>query len=235
MTQAFALWERLDRGRPWMARREMPRTVMAASLGTAWVNVAERILDEGKAASYYGLPIVELAHVVLDIAAPDSDDPIIAEHGDPERLAWMRANFTDYARVAALDNADSYATRLYDYARTGRDQIAWVIERLRRDPLSRSATITTFQPLTDTTYIPCVSVLDFWIPDGALEVVVYAHSIDFGTKGYGNLVELAIVQGRVASALNAPVGRLVLTVKSAHIYQTERDDMAAILAAQRAR
>jgi hypothetical protein len=25
----------------------------------------------------------------------------------------------------------------------------------------------------------------------ALEVVVYAHSIDFGTKGYGNLVELA--------------------------------------------
>ncbi len=218
-----------------MAMQEIPRTVRAASLGTAWVRVAARILEEGRPASYEGQPMVELSHVVLDVAAPDPDDPIIAAHGDPERLAWMRANFADHARVAALGNADSYATRLYDYARTGRDQIAWVIERLLRDPLSRSATITTFQPLTDTTYIPCISVLDFWLPDGALELVVYAHSIDFGAKGYGNLVELAVVQRRVAAALEAPVGRLVLMVKSAHIYLTERDAMAAILAAQRAR
>jgi thymidylate synthase len=215
--------------------REIPRTVRADSLGAAWLTVAARILEEGRPASYEGLCVVELAHVVLDVAAPDPDDPIIAAHGDSERLAWMRANFTDFARVAALGNADSYATRLYDYGRTGRDQIAWVIERLRRDPLSRSATITTFQPLTDTTYIPCISVLDFWLPDGALELVVYAHSIDFGAKGYGNLVELAVVQQRVAAALGAPVGRLVLIVKSAHIYQTDRDTLAAIVAAQRAR
>ncbi len=144
----------------------------------------------------------------------------------------MRANFGDHARVAALGNAESYATRLYDYGHSGRDQIAWVIERLRHDPASRSATITTLQPLTDTAYIPCASLLDFWLPDGALELVVYAHSIDFGTKGYGNLVELAAVQRRVASALEAPVGRLVMIVKSAHVYDTERDEMAAILAAQ---
>ena len=50
--------------------------------------------------------------------------------------------------MAALGDADSYATRLFDYGRTGRDQVAWVIDRLRRDPSSRSATITTFQPLT---------------------------------------------------------------------------------------
>ncbi|HLZ22966.1 MAG TPA: thymidylate synthase, partial [Ktedonobacterales bacterium] len=195
--------------------------------------MAGRILDEGKPATYDGLPIVELAHVALDIARPDPDDPIIAAHGDPERLAWMRANFRDHARVAALGDADSYATRLYDYGRSGRDQIAWVIERLRRDPLTRSATITTFQPLTDTSYIPCISLLDFWLRGGELELVVYAHSIDFGAKGYGNLVELAAVQRRVASALDAPVGRLVMVVKSAHIYATEREYMAAIVAARR--
>ncbi len=215
--------------------REVPQTVRAASLGTAWVTVAGRILHEGTPGSYDGLPMVELSHVLLAIAAPDPDDPIIAEHGDPQRLAWMRANFADHARVAALGDADSYATRLYDYARTGRDQIAWVIERLRRDPLSRSATITTLQPLTDTTYIPCVSVLDFWLPDGALELAVYAHSIDFGTKGYANLVELSVLQRRVASALDVPPGRLVMMVKSAHIYLTEQDAMTAILAAQQPR
>ncbi len=218
-----------------MATRELAGNVRTDTLGAAWVRVAERILEEGAPASYDGLPIVELAHVVLDITRPDPDDAFIAEHGDPERLAWMRANFTDYARVAALGDAESYATRLYDYAHTGRDQIAWVIERLRHDPASRSATITTFQPLTDTSYIPCVSLLDFWLPDGALELVVYAHSIDFGAKGYGNLVELAEIQRRVASGLDAPVGRLIMIVKSAHIYQTEMDYMAGILAAWRAR
>lgn len=215
--------------------REFPRTVMAASLGAAWVEVAARILAEGAPGSYDGLPMVELAHVTLAIAAPDPDDPLIAAYGDPQRLAWMRANFADHARVAALGDADSYATRLYDYARAGRDQIAWIVERLRQDPLTRSATITTFQPLTDDTYIPCVSLLDFWLPAGALELVIYAHSIDFGAKGYGNLVELAAVQRRVASALAAPVGRLILTVKSAHIYHTERDEMVALLAAIRSR
>lgn len=211
---------------------ERPHTVTAASLGAAWLSVAGRILAEGVPARYDGLPMLELAHVVLDIAAPDPDDAIIAAFGNPERLAWMRANFGDHARVAALGNAESYATRLYDYGHSGRDQIAWVIERLRHDPAARSATITTLQPLTDTAYIPCVSLLDFWLPDGALELVVYAHSIDFGTKGYGNLVELAAVQRRVASALEVPVGRLVMIVKSAHVYDTERDEMAAILAAQ---
>jgi thymidylate synthase len=68
-----------------------------------------------------------------------------------------------------LGRAKSYAVRLFNYAGTGRDQIASVVERLRADQAYRSATVTTFQPLTDTTYIPCVSLLDFWIPNDALD------------------------------------------------------------------
>ena len=171
--------------------------------------------------------------VTLVIAAPDPDDAVIATHADPERLAWMHANFTDHARVAALGDADSYATRLFDYEHSGRDQVAWVIDRLRADPSSRSAAITTFQPHTDTTYIPCVSMLDFWLPDGALELVVYAHSIDFGAKGHGNLVELASLQHHVADALGAAVGRLLMLVKSAHVYETELEYLKGVLASPR--
>ena len=140
---------------------------------------------------YDDLPIREISLVTLAVARPDPDDELIATYAEPERLAWMHANFTDHSRVAALGDADSYATRLFDYEHSGRDQVRWVIDRLRADPTSRSATITMFQPHTDTTYIPCVSMLDFWLPAGAVELVVYAHSIDFGAKGYGNLVELA--------------------------------------------
>jgi thymidylate synthase len=204
--------------------------IESPSLGEAWLAVADEILTAGAPERYDGLPILELAHVTLVIANPAADDALIARHGDPERLRWMRANFASHERVAALGGARSYASRLFDYAGAGRDQVAWVIDRLRADPASRSATITTFEPLTDTTYIPCVSLLDFWLRDGALELAVYAHSIDFGAKGYGNLIELALLQERVAAALGRSVGGLRFIVKSAHIYDTERAEMRGITA-----
>jgi thymidylate synthase len=206
-------------------------TIETATLGTAWLGVAREILAGGAPSRYDGLPVLEIAMVTLSIDSPDSGDPVILELAEPDRLAWMHANFVDHSRVQALGNARSYASRLYDYAASGRDQVAWVIDRLRNDPTSRSATITTFEPLIDTSYIPCVSLLDFWIRDGAVELISYAHSIDFGAKGYGNLVELAYLQERVAGALGLPVGGLVFIVKSAHVYDTERQYMHAVLAA----
>jgi thymidylate synthase len=193
----------------------------AGTIGEAWLAVARRILEGGAGTMYDGAPILELERVTLSVARPASADPIVAELGDPERLAWMHANFTDHALVAALGDARSYASRLYDYAGSGRDQVQWVIDRLRADPTSRSATITTFEPLLDTTYIPCVSMLDFWIGNGQLQAIVYAHSIDFGAKGYGNLVELAHLMEHIAESLSLNVGRLDFVVKSAHIYEPD--------------
>jgi thymidylate synthase len=171
--------------------------------------------------------------VTLVVERPDPADEIIARYAEPERLAWMHANFTDHARVSALGGADSYATRLFDYEHSGRDQVAWVVDRLRRDPATRSAAITTFQPHTDSSYIPCVSLLDFWLPGGAVELVAYAHSIDFGAKGYGNLVELASLQRHVAGQLGLPAGRLLMIVKSAHVYETERGYLRRVRAEAR--
>ena len=207
-----------------------PQTLRATTIGAAWLAVARLILAAGTPSRYDGLDIREISHLTLAVDRPDPDDEIIARFAEPERLAWMHANFTDHSRVAALGGADSYATRLFDYEHSGRDQVMWVIERLRADPASRSAAITTFQPRTDTAYIPCVSMLDFWLPGGGVELVVYAHSIDFGAKGYGNLVELASLQRHVADALGLPAGRLVMIVKSAHVYETELAYIRGVLA-----
>jgi thymidylate synthase len=206
-------------------------TIAARSLGEAWLGVADLILTRGAASSFGGLAMLEVELVTLDIAEPNPDDALIARYASPDWLAWMRGNFTDHARVSALGDARSYASRLFDYAGSGRDQLAWVIEALSRDPLASYATITTFEPLSDTAYIPCVSLLDFWLRSGRLELVVYAHSIDFGKKGYGNLVQLAELQTQVAGRLGKPVGRLTMIVKSAHIYETERALMGEALEA----
>jgi len=206
--------------------------IEARTLGEAWMAIAAAILADGVVGSWEGLPIVEVFRATLDVRSPRVDDPIITQHGDPDRVAWMHANFTDPSRVAELGDSDSYATRLYDYAHAGRDQIRWVTERLAANPWARDATVTTFQPLTDTSYVPCISLLDFWLVKGELQLAAYAHSIDFGTKGYANLVELAALQARVSGDLGAGVGTLTMTVKSAHIYQTELDLMRRIVAAK---
>ena len=200
--------------------RSHARRVLAADVG-----------DDSRArfrCRHDGLPIREIAHIVLSIDDPDPDDPVIERLGDPAWSAWMHENFFTPKNVAELGDARSYASRLFDYEGSGRDQLAWVVDRLRVDPASRSATITTFEPLTDTTYIPCVSMLDFWAPAGRLELVVYAHSLDFGKKAYGNLVELARLQQLVAVELDLPVGRLTVHVKSAHVYAPEWELMSRL-------
>jgi len=200
----------------------------SVTLGEGWLLAAREILTAGALATYEGEATRELALLTLAVERPASDDAIIARLGDAGWLEWMHENFFVQKDVAELGGAQSYAVRLFNYEGTGRDQIAWVVQRLRDDPASRSATITTFQPLTDTTYIPCVSILDFWLPSGALELVVYAHSLDFGKKAYGNLVELARLQEHVAGEVGAPPGRLIVHAKSAHVYESEWALMARL-------
>jgi thymidylate synthase len=205
--------------------------VQEPTLGEGWLAVSRAILEDGAPATYDGQVTRELALLTLHVARPASDDELIARLGDPDWLAWMHANFFDHADVAELGDAKSYAARLFDYAGSGRDQLAWVVARLRADAECRSATVTTFQPLTDTSYVPCVSMLDFWLRDGAVELVVYAHSLDFGKKAYGNLVELARLQEHVADELGAATGALVVHAKSAHVYEPEWSHMASIVGA----
>lgn len=218
-----------------MSDARAPRTIVidAATIGEAWVRVADRILGQGAPARWGELPTREVPRLTIAIGTPDPDDPVIARHGHPAWLAWMRSNFRDPGRVPELGGADSYAVRLRDWEHSGRDQVAWLVDRLRADAGTRDAAITTFQPATDTTYVPCVSLIDVWAPEGVLEMLVYAHGLDFGKKAYGNLVELAALQQEVATRSGIPVGGLVLHVKTGHIYEPELDLMRSLVDAER--
>lgn len=205
------------------------RTIEETTIGRAWIAVARLIKESGVASTYEGLAMREVLMTTITVDAPKTSDAIVERFASPERLAWMRSNFQDFRDVPELGGADSYATRLRNYAGAGLDQLRWVRQRLRDDPLSRSTTITTFQPLTDTTYIPCVSLLDFYLHDDALRLVVFAHSIDFGAKGFANLLELAAIQDEIASGLQRGVGSLTMIVKSAHVYDSDAAYVASVL------
>jgi len=207
----------------------IPVVIRAASLGEAWLAAARMVLREGSVARWGAETTRELALLTIAVGEPDPDDELIARLGDPAWLAWMRANFREPGAVAELGGADSYARRLRDYAGTGRDQVAWLAARLAADRGARDATITTFQPVTDTAYIPCISLLDAWAPDGRVQLVAYAHGLDLGKKAYANFVELAALQREIAAGAGLPTGGLVVHVKTAHIYAPELAAMARLV------
>ena len=103
----------------------------------------------------------------------------------------MRSNFTDYGRVRELGDARSYASRLFDYMGSGRNQIAAVLETLRRDAHASYATITTLEPLTiDVSYPLCEFTRFLWLRSGSLELSRLCSTalILQQEGGFGNLV-----------------------------------------------
>lgn len=196
------------------------------TIGQAWLKILSEIEKDGverqytdNTNDYFG--VKEIFGINITIDKPSLPDPIIDTYKDQKEYDWMVANFTVEEEVKELFNANSYAIRLYNYMNS-KNQIDWVIKRLKENPLQRSCTVTTFEPLTDELYIPCVSLLDFQkridetLNEDVLDFYVYARSLDFGTKAYVNMVMLTQLLHSVAEKAGMKPGKLDLTVKSTH-------------------
>lgn len=201
------------------------------TIGRAWITMLQEILNNGKRTLYNGdleKPIQEIIGISLSIRNMIMPDPIIEKYMVKEEYEWMENNFTQLGTVKELHDANSYASRLYNYMNQ-KNQIEWVINKLKDRKYTCSATITTFEPLTDDKYIPCVSMIDFYVENEKLNMYIYCRSLDFGSKAYVNLVMLYKILKQVADAIDIEVGVMNLSVKSAHIYDKDRDRVENIL------
>lgn len=209
------------------------RQITAKSMGQAWFSVMRAIMSEGNPCLYTDnageeFPVKELLGLNVIVEEPHWPDAIIEDNMVLSEFEWMKDNFTRIGTVPALSNADSYATRLYNYMDT-KNQIDWVVRRLTEEPRLRSATITTFEPLKDEKYIPCVSLIDFQIENDTLHMYAYCRALDLGTKAYANFVMLYDILANVAQRLSLKTGALNLIVKSAHIYDRNMERVNEIL------
>lgn len=135
------------------------------TLGEAWIKFLEEVNDNGKIVKYSEDKVTkEESGLTISIKSALLPDKIIDKYMVEEEYQWMKNNFSKQGAVKELRNANSYASRLYNYLGQ-KNQIDWVISKLKDDKMSCSATITTFEPLTDISYIPCISMLDFYIED----------------------------------------------------------------------
>ncbi len=187
------------------------------SLLDAWNQALEVIKTEGMNSTDEDQPIFEYIDLFLEINNPSIDPTVL--NVNPAMAKWMHANFTEKKVVPELGNAKSYASRLHDY--NGKDQLAAVVAKLKSKHETKSATITLLMPNNDSSYVPCVSLLDFKIRDNKLFLTATCRSLDFGKKALHNLVELTAIGKQIQDACNVPELELHVHAISAHIYKKD--------------
>lgn len=103
------------------------------------------------------------------------------------------------------------------------DQLRYVVDLLKKDPDSRQAVMTIFDPVVDTAPgkdIPCNNWLHFLIRDNQLHLHIAVRSNDliWGWSGI-NYFEWSTLLEVVASLLNIEVGKMHFSISSLHVYE----------------
>jgi thymidylate synthase len=202
------------------------KEIKANSIGKTWLKACEYILKGGSQIKDEDKNLKEIMFLQLTVKKPNQKDVIIEKYGDKKDIEWMNSNFLEQKNVPELKNALSYGTRLFNFK--GKNQMKWVIEKLKKKPETKAATISMIMH-DDEDYIPCVSVLDFKIRNNKLILTAMCRAIDFGKKVYTNLLSLNKIQEIVSKEINVPVGQLIMYTISAHIYEEDYDNMKKII------
>lgn len=148
---------------------------------------------------------------------------VLSGRSDIEWLSAYLPRAVDYSDDGVTWRS-GYGPRLRSY--DGQfDQLAFVVDTLRADPLSRQAVISLWDPRVDGTYDnvkdrACNTQLQFLSRGGSLYLVVTVRSNDlmWGWSGI-NAFEWSSIQEIVAYLLGLRVGTLTFNIGSLHLYE----------------
>ncbi len=100
------------------------------------------------------------------------------------------------------------------------DQIAGVVEAIRRTPNSRRLIVSAWNPaLVDEMALPpCHCLFQFYVADGKLSCQLYQRSADIFLGVPFNIASYALLTAMVAKAAGLKPGDFVHTLGDAHLY-----------------
>lgn len=100
------------------------------------------------------------------------------------------------------------------------DQIAWVVEEIRRNPDSRRLIVSAWNvgQLEQMALMPCHSLFQFYVADGRLSCQLYQRSGDIFLGVPFNIASYALLTHMVAQVTGLEVGDFVHTLGDAHLY-----------------
>ena len=112
------------------------------------------------------------------------------------------------------------------------DQIAWLIDEIKRNPDSRRLIVSAWNvaDLPQMALMPCHSLFQFYVADGKLSCQLYQRSGDIFLGVPFNIASYALLTHMVAQVCGLQVGDFVHTLGDAHLYsnhcQQAREQLA---------
>ena len=105
------------------------------------------------------------------------------------------------------------------------DQIAGVVEQIRKNPSSRRHIVSAWNPaeVDDMALPPCHCLFQFYVADGKLSCQLYQRSADIFLGVPFNIASYALLTMMVAQVTGLKPGDFVHTLGDAHIYKNHFD------------
>jgi thymidylate synthase len=112
------------------------------------------------------------------------------------------------------------------------DQLARVVEQIRRDPDSRRHVVSAWNvaDLDAMALTPCHAIFQFYVADGRLSCQLYQRSADVFLGVPFNIASYALLTQMVAQVTDLEVGDFVHTFGDAHLYLNHLDQARTQLA-----
>ena len=112
-----------------------------------------------------------------------------------------------------------------DATRQGQDQLAWVIQEIRRNPDSRRLIVSAWnvEQLPQMALPPCHVLFQFYVAQGRLSCHLYQRSADVFLGLPFNIASYALLTHMVAQVCQLQVGELVHSLGDVHLYANHVD------------
>ncbi|KZC30605.1 UNVERIFIED_ORG: thymidylate synthase, partial [Rhodanobacter sp. FW104-R5] len=165
------------------------------------------------------LHVKSIVHELIWFLGGDTNIAYLKEHGVRIWDEWADANGElgpVYGRQwRAWPTADGGAV----------DQIAWVVEEIRRNPDSRRLIVSAWNvgELPKMALMPCHTMFQFYVADGKLSCQLYQRSGDIFLGVPFNIASYALLTHLIAQVCGLGVGDFVHTLGDAHLYNNHRE------------
>ncbi|SOC57599.1 thymidylate synthase [Chromohalobacter canadensis] len=105
------------------------------------------------------------------------------------------------------------------------DQIANVVEQIKRNPDSRRLIVSAWNPalVDDMALPPCHALFQFYVADGRLSCQLYQRSADIFLGVPFNIASYALLTHMIAQACDLAPGEFIHTLGDAHLYLNHLD------------
>lgn len=168
---------------------------------------------------------------LLWILEGSGDDNRLKELNGSERTIWTANAEADYWKPKATFPGDLgrvYGVQWRKWQKpdgTTVDQIADVIEQIKKDPNSRRLIVTAWNPgeLDQMALPPCHMFFQFFVANGKLSLLMHQRSCDMFLGVPFNIASYSLLLHMVAQATGLEADEFVHSLGDAHIYKNHFD------------